>query len=58
MVNHSHILAWKIPWTAAWQATVHRVARVGHNLVTKPPRTNEFPLGRELSVIEKGVNEP
>ena len=43
---------------AAWQATVHRVARVGHNLVTKPPRTNEFPLGRELSVIEKGVNEP
>ena len=21
----------------AWQATVHGVARVGHNLVTKPP---------------------
>jgi len=21
----------------AWQATVHRVARVGHNLATKPP---------------------
>jgi len=21
----------------AWQATVHRIARVGHNLVTKPP---------------------
>ena len=21
----------------AWQATVHRVTRVGHNLVTKPP---------------------
>ena len=22
----------------AWQATVHGVARVGHNLATKPPR--------------------
>ena len=21
----------------AWQVTVHRVARVGHNLATKPP---------------------
>ena len=21
----------------AWQATVHRVTRVGHNLATKPP---------------------
>ena len=41
----------------AWQATVHGVARVGHDLVTKPPRTNKFLLGKELSVIEKGVNE-
>ena len=23
--------------TGAWQATVHGVARVGHNLATKPP---------------------
>jgi len=24
----------------AWQATVHGVARVGHNLATKPPAKN------------------
>ena len=23
--------------TGAWQATVHGIAKVGHNLVTKPP---------------------
>ena len=26
MATHSSILAWRIPWTEAWQATVHRVA--------------------------------
>ena len=30
----------------AWQATVHRIARVGHDLATKPPpphtSTSEF----------------
>ena len=25
MVTHSSILGWKIPWTVAWQATVHGV---------------------------------
>ena len=35
MVNHSSILAWEIPWRA-WQATVHGIVRVGHDLVTKP----------------------
>jgi len=24
----------------AWQATVHGVTRVGHNLATKPPQKN------------------
>ena len=33
--DNSSILAWEIPWTGAWWITVHRVARVGHNLVTK-----------------------
>ena len=38
MVTHSSILAWKNPRDrGAWWATVHGVARVGHNLVTKPP---------------------
>ena len=27
MATHSGILAWKIPWRAAWQATVHGVAK-------------------------------
>ena len=25
--THSIILAWRVPWTGAWQATVHRVAQ-------------------------------
>ena len=38
MATHPSILAWRIPWTReVWQATVHGLARVGHNLVTKPP---------------------
>ena len=36
MAAHSSI-AWRIPWTeGAWQATVHGVARVRYDLVTKP----------------------
>ena len=36
--THSRILAWKIPVDrGAWQATVHGVARVGHDLATKTP---------------------
>ena len=37
MATHSSILAWRIPWTEEWQATVHGVARVGHDLAIKPP---------------------
>ena len=38
MTTFSSILAWRIPMDrGTWQATVHGVARVGHNLVTKPP---------------------
>ena len=38
MATHSSILAWKIPWTEEpGGATVHGVARVGHNLETKLP---------------------
>ena len=43
MATHSSILAWRIPRTerGAWGVTVHRVARVRHDLATKaspPPR--------------------
>ena len=38
MTIHSSILGWEIPLTeGAWQATVHGVVRVGHDLETKPP---------------------
>ena len=38
MAMHSSIPAWRIPWTEEpGGATVHGVARVRHNLVTKPP---------------------
>ena len=37
MVTHSSILAWRILDRGAWQATVHGVTRVGHDLVIKPP---------------------
>ena len=39
MATHSSILVWTIPMDrGAWQATVHGVARVGHDLATKPPQ--------------------
>ena len=32
MAIHSSILAWRIPMDrGAWQATVHGIARAGHN---------------------------
>ena len=37
LATHSSILAWRIPMdSGAWQTTVHRAARVGHDLATKP----------------------
>ena len=27
MATHSSILAWRIPWTGAWQATLHGVTK-------------------------------
>jgi len=39
MATHSSILAWRIPWTeeSGRLYIVHGVARVRHDLVTKPP---------------------
>ena len=37
MATHSSILAWRIPWAEkADRLTVHGVARVRHDSVTKP----------------------
>ena len=42
MATHSSILAWRIPTDrGAWQATVQEVARVEHDLATKPPTTTK-----------------
>ena len=36
MATHFSILAWRIPMDReAWQATVHKAARVGHDLASK-----------------------
>ena len=37
MATYSRIFAWEIPRTEEPGRTVHVVARVGHNLATKPP---------------------
>ena len=37
MATYSSILAYRIPWTDSWQATVHEVARFQHDLATNPP---------------------
>ena len=39
IATHSSILAWRIPWTEepGGLYIVHAVARVGHDLVPKPP---------------------
>ena len=51
MMTHSSILAGKSPGQRSLEATVHGVARAGHNLVTKPPPP---PDGRSSSHIVKG----
>ena len=38
MATHSSVLGLENPMDrGAWQATVHRVSRVGHDFATKPP---------------------
>ena len=37
MTTHSSILAWRIPWTGSQAGYNPWVARVRHDLVTKPP---------------------
>ena len=59
MAAHSSILAWRIPWTEGpGRFPVPGVARIRHNLVTKPPP--RFLVGRwglaSASVSRKIVN--
>ena len=43
MATHSSILAWKNPMDrGAGQATVHGVIKVGHDLMTKPPPSEQL----------------
>ena len=64
LATQSSILAWRVPTDrGAWQATVHGVERVRHDLVTKPPlppitqcqfREQECP-GHQLVLV---LNDP
>ena len=47
MAIHSSILAWEIPW----QAPVHGVTRVGHDLATKLP-----PLKPQAVIVDFSVS--
>ena len=40
MAIYSSILAWEIPWTKEWQATVHVLQRVRHDLMIKQLHTH------------------
>ena len=42
MATHSNILAGNPADRGAWWATVHELARVRHNLVTKPPPPSQI----------------
>ena len=41
MATYSSILAWKIPWTEE-PGMLHGVARIRHNLATKPSPSGLF----------------
>ena len=54
MVTHSSILAWENPMDrGAWRAIVCGVARVRHNLATKPSYLKTYPLCNWWSLLEK-----
>ena len=43
----------------AWRATVHRLARVGHNLATKPSNHQwDFPGGSDGKMLAYRVGDP
>ena len=46
--GHCSVLAWERMDRGAWWASVHRVARVGHDLATKPPTTIHIYIPRTL----------
>ena len=52
MATHSSILAWEIPKDrGGWQATVHRVARVGHDLALSFSFLSFFLVLTHMSVL-------
>ena len=54
MATYFSILAWRIPMDrGAWQATVHGVARVRHDLATKTTKTNQPTKHDELTQVTK-----
>ena len=52
METHFGILAWKNPMDrGAWWATVHGVARVGHDVETKLPASPPDPPAKGILVL-------
>ena len=55
MATHSSILAWE--YRGPWRATLHGVARVGHDLVTKPPISYRKYIRKTDNVVAKSKVE-
>ena len=53
IATHSSILAWRIPWTEepGRLYTVHGVAKVRHDLTTKPPSPQEMDFSFLLHLL-------
>ena len=56
MATYSIILAWKIPCTESGGLTVHGVARVGHDLATRPPPPQKLIKSR-FGDMGLGIND-
>ena len=55
MATHSNILAEEIPWTEGRRASVHGVAKVRHNLVTKQQTATRVTLRWDAVQLGAGV---
>ena len=52
MATHSSVLAWRIPWTGAWWATVDRVTKSRTRLQWRGTRMERPGGGEMLEVAE------
>ena len=50
--THSSILAWRIPWTGAWQAIVHAVAESDTTQQLKPKEMKALRGGQVIYMVK------